>query len=227
MPGSQGAAGERNDVWDLENPRSPISLGAMEWINIPMPGGGWARSGYTQVFRDPPFQGHVPLPRGGQQALRHSYSWEGDPRTSAPTSAPTRRGRPPGWGWDRGCGRGRGRSGLTRSCRRRRRSSSPASRPRCPLGSSPRPCRRSTAPPPALPPSFPSNLRLESRNRVAAARKEGDFPGPRRQRTSAIPQPRMQRSEITSLCSPRIQGSAPPPTADREVRDSGRLFPQD
>lgn len=64
MPGSQGAAGERNDVWDLENPRSPISLGAMEWINIPMPGGGWARSGYTQVFRDPPLPGPRAPPPG-------------------------------------------------------------------------------------------------------------------------------------------------------------------
>ena len=35
MPGSQGAAGERNNVGDLEKPRSPKSGGAMEWVNHP------------------------------------------------------------------------------------------------------------------------------------------------------------------------------------------------
>ena len=218
MPGSQGAAGERNNVWDLEKPRSPKSLGAMEWVNHPhargIGGRGW---GTPRCFGTPPSRATCPLPRGDQQTLQHSHSRAGDPRTSAPTPAPTRRGRPPGWAWGGGCGRGRGRSRLTRSCRRRRRRRrrrrSPARRPRCQLGSSPRPCRRSAAPPPAPPPSSPRNLRLQSPNSAAAARKKGDFPRPRRLRRSALPQTWMQRSEIMTLCSPRIQGSwtsAPP-----------------
>ena len=199
----------------------------------PRPGDRWERLGCTQVFRDPPFQNHVPLPRGSLETLQHSHSRVGDPRTSAPTRAPMRPGRPRGWGWGGGSGRGRGRSGLTRSCpcrrrRRRRRRRSPARRPRCQLGSSPRPCRRSSAPPLSPPPSSPSNLRLSSRNRAAAERKEGAFPGPRRLRRSALPPPRRQRPEIRTLCSPQDpRAPAPNPSSPREVRDPGHFFSKD
>ena len=64
----------------------------------PRPGDRWARLGCTQVFRDPPFQNHVPLPGDSLETLQHSHSRVGDPRTSAPTRAPMRPGRPPGWG---------------------------------------------------------------------------------------------------------------------------------
>lgn len=51
MPGSQGAAGERNDVPDLERPLSPKSLGGRRvGKRSPCPGDRWARLGYTQVF---------------------------------------------------------------------------------------------------------------------------------------------------------------------------------
>lgn len=103
MPGSQGAAGERNNVWDLEKPRSPKSGGAMEWVNHPhargIGGRGW---GGPRCFGTPPFQNHVPLPRGSQETLQHSHSRVGDPRTSAPYPCPRAPGPPPGMGLGRG-----------------------------------------------------------------------------------------------------------------------------
>lgn len=55
MPGSQGAAGEMNNVWDLEKPRSPKSGGAMEWVNHPHARGiGW---GAPRCFGTPPHSG--------------------------------------------------------------------------------------------------------------------------------------------------------------------------
>lgn len=119
-------------------------------------------------------------------------------------------GPPPRIGLGRGLGQGGGgRSGLTRS-RRRRRRRSPARPPRCPLDSSPRPWRRSAAPPLAPPPSSPPNLRLESRNRAAAARKEGGFPGPRRPRPSSLTQRKIQLSGIVTLCAPGSRRPGPP-----------------
>ena len=63
MPGSQGAAGERNNVWDLEKPRSPKSRGAMEWVNHPhargIGGRGW---GAPRCFGTPPSRTTCPSP---------------------------------------------------------------------------------------------------------------------------------------------------------------------
>lgn len=177
MPGSQGAAGERNNVWDLEKPRSPKSGGAMEWVNHPhargIGGRGW---GGPRCFGTPPSRTTCPSPGAARRRCSTPTPGSEIRAPLPPTRAPVRPGRPPGWGWGGGSGRGRGRSGLTRSCPCRRRRS-PARRPRCQLGSSPRPCRRSSAPPLAPPPSSPSNLRLSSRNRAAAEKKEGAFPG--------------------------------------------------
>lgn len=88
MLGSQDAAGEGNNVQDFEKPRSPNSSGATEWGNdFPALEIGGRRVGYTQVFGTP-FQGHVPLPRGGQRGLQRSHSPAQDPRASASTPPP-------------------------------------------------------------------------------------------------------------------------------------------
>lgn len=228
MLGSQSTAGDRNEVWDLGWPRSPKSLGAVEWINDPHAQGvgrrGW---GTPRCVGTPPpsFQGHLPLPRGSQRAPQHSHSPAGDRRASAPTPPPRARAAPK----DRaGAGAvARGREERTHRSRGRRRSPHARRPPRCPLGSSPRSWRRSAAPP-RHPPSSPPNLRLESRNRAAAGRKEGEFPGPKRQGPRALPW-RIQGSGVMTFRSPRTPGSQPtaPLLSHREVRGPSHLLSQD
>lgn len=212
MPGSQGAAGERNNVWDLEKPRSPKSGGAMEWVNHPhargIGGRGW---GGPRCFGTPPFQNHVPLPRGSQETLQHSHSRVGDPRTSAPYPRPHAPGPPPGMGLGRGLWQGEGEE---------------RTHPELPLPPPPQPRAPAAVParllPPPLsqvlgssprPPSFfpfePAAFKPKSRGR----REEGGrFPRPRRLRRSALSPPRRQRPEIRTLCSPpRSKGPSPQP----------------
>lgn len=183
----------------------------MDWVNDPHARGiGGRGRGTPGCLRDPPSRATCPSPGAASECcstrtlgreIRAPLHLPPPPRAGA---APQDR---PGAGARAGGG---GRSGLTRSRCRRRRRRSPARPPRCSLGSSPLPWRRSAAPPLAPPPSSPLNLRLESRSRAAAARKERDFPGPRRLTPSSLTQWKIQLSRIVTLCSLRIQRSWPP-----------------
>lgn len=152
----------------------------------PRPGGRPERLGYTQVFRvpPPPFQGHLPLPRGSQRAPQHSHSPAGDGRLCT-HPAPTTPGGPPkmGLGPGRGPGPGGGRGGLTGAAAAAAAAARTPARPppaavparlRPPL---PAQVRRSSP----APPFFPPNLRR------LPGRKEGECPGPERRGPGALP----------------------------------------
>lgn len=185
MPGSQGAAGDRNEVWDRDRQQNPKSLGAVEWVNDSyaqgIGGQGW---GAPRCFGPSLSRATCPSPGAARECCSTPTpgSEIGVPLHLPP---PSRAGAVPEDRAGAGAVAGGGEKRTHRS--RRRRRSSPARPPRCPLGSSPHPWYRSAAPPPAPPPSSPPNLRLESRNRAATERKKGDFPGPRRQRSRALP----------------------------------------
>lgn len=189
MPGSQGTAGDRNEVWDLDKRQSPKSLGAVKWVNDlhaqRIGGRGW---GIPRCFGSPGSRDTCPSPGAASELCSTPTTGLG---ICAPLHLPppSRAGAAPQDRAGAGAVAGGGEERTHRS--RRRRRSSPARPPRCPLGSSPHPWRRSAAPPPAPPPpppaSSPPNLRLGSRNRAATARKKGDFPGLTRQRPRALP----------------------------------------
>lgn len=232
MLGSQSTAGDRNEVWDLERPRSPKSLGAVEWIDDPpRPGGRPERLGYTQVFRvppsgpPPPSRATCPSP-GAASESRSTPTPRREIGAPLHLPAPTSPGGPQRWGWGGGGGCGPGEGGAD----------SPEPRPPPPQPARPPPAAvparllppllaqvRRSSPAPRL----PLNLRLESRDRaLLGGRRERS---PDRSVRDPVRVQRIRRSGARTFCSPRIQGCQPtaPLLSNRAAREPSHRRSQD
>lgn len=175
----------------------------MKWVNDlhaqRIGGRGW---GIPRCFGSPGSRDTCPSP-GAASELRSTPT--PGPGICAPLHLPppSRAGAAPQDRAGAGAVAGGGEERTHRS--RRRSRSSPARPPRCPLGSSPHPWRRSAAPPPA-PPPFPSKPEAWKPKSRGHSKEEG-----RLSRTDETETQSIQRSEIMTFFSPEYRGSGPQP----------------
>lgn len=181
MPGSQGATGDRNEVWNLERLQSPKSLGGRGVVNDPHAQGSGGRDwGTPRCFGTPLAGATCPSPAAAREhcstaTLGRERRWA-RLRTCRRPRAP---GPPPGTGPGLRLRRREGRSGLTGAAA----PPPPPPQPRTPAAAPARlrplpPAQvRGSAPGPRLSPCEPA---ARSRGQAAGERKEGASPGPRR-----------------------------------------------